>query len=128
MSDQIFAFVTCTRVRWEGEDSDPVEECGWVDVSWSPRQLEESRNYVRPFMSVKSDAETLQYEVECVLDWLDGGYEDNGDGTFYSRDSYQPHDEPWSYTYAVHFIRKYFGDKGWTESAWHPKCDGGLDI
>lgn len=126
---QIFAHYTCTRVKWECDDEScdhfgcmdyPVEEHGWVDRSWNSRELYESRNDVRPVINLNEDDPELMDEVRGALGWLEGGYENNGDGTFYSKDSYQPYDEPWSYSYALHFTRKFFGPKGWTEEAWVP--------
>lgn len=104
---------------------DLLEESGWIDRSWSPRVLHDSRNDVRPVVDVdESDAETLAEEVTDALGWLEGGYNDNGDGTFYAADSYKPCDEPWSYSYALHFVRKFYGSNGWTEKPWHPKSAG----
>lgn len=102
-------------VRSEGG----VEEHGWVDWSWNSRTLHESRNDVRPAVDCDLDnAYDLHQEVKDALDKLPGGYQDNGDGTFYSVDSEDPFDEPWSYSYALHFVEKYYGDKGWTERPW----------
>lgn len=131
MSDHIYAWFTADRVRWEEDSEDPITENGWVDWSWSPYVLHDGRNDVRPAVDSTTDAEDFQDDVREALGRLEGGYEDNGDGTFYSRDSYTPlHDNPegWSYTYALHFRRKYLGPKGWTEEAWHPVRDGGLEI
>ena len=131
----IYAFITCDRVKWE-EDEDgtpmsdsPVEEGGWIDRSWSPYVLHDSRNDVRPVVNCDEEcAEKLADEVRDALDWLEGGYEDNGDGTFYASESYQPHTEPWSYSYALHFTRKFCGPKGWVEVPWHPVTDGGIKL
>lgn len=130
---KVLAYYTCTRVMWERDDEGdpygcPTEEHGWIDRSWSSRELQESRNYVRPVVDLNEGDGGLTDEVRDALGWLEGGYEDNGDGTFYSRDSYSPPDEPWSYSYALHFTRKFFGPKGWTEERWHPVRDGGLAL
>lgn len=122
---RIFAHYTCTRVRWESDDEgdpypDPVEEHGWIDRRWDPRELYESRDDVSPVIDLDEDDEDLMDEVRDALGWLEGGYEDNGRGTFYSSDSYRPVDEPWSYSYAIHFTRKFFGPKGWAEESWVP--------
>jgi hypothetical protein len=124
----IFAFVTCTRVMWPEGSEEYVDEHGWIDMRWSPRVLHESRNDVRPVVDCdESDRETLIYEVTEALSDL-APYWDNGDGTFYGEESEQPFDEPWNYSYAVHFKRKYLGPNGWTEDPWHPAKDGGLDV
>lgn len=129
---KIFAFVTCTRVKWECEDEScdhygcmdyPIEEHGWIDRRWSSRELYENRNDVSPIVSELEDSEDLADEVRDALGWLEGGYRDNGDGTFYARESYQPYDEPWDYSYAIHFTRKFYGDKGWTEEPWVPPME-----
>lgn len=127
----IYAYYTCTRVKWECEDDScdhygcldyPIEEHGWVDRHWSSRALFESRNDVDPIVKLDEDSEDLEDEVKDALGWLEGGpelgYENNGDGTFYSRESYQPYDEPWRYSYDLHFTRKFCGDKGWVEEPW----------
>lgn len=154
MSGRILAYVTCTRVKWECQghvDDDatltsgagvgettycdggcvdyPIEEHGWVDVYYSPRYLDESRNDVRPLVSEwEENREELQAEITSALEWLEGGYEDNGDGTFYARESYSPMDEPWRYSYAIHFTRKFLGPNGFAEEKWHPVKDGGFKI
>jgi len=130
----IFAHLTCTRIRWEQDEDgntfeDPIEEHGWIDRSWSPYVLHDSRNDVRPEVDCpEEDDERLAEEVREALGWLEGGYEDNEDGTFYASDSYQPYTEPWSYSYALHFVRKFQGSKGWTEESWHPVKDGGIKL
>jgi hypothetical protein len=108
---------------------DPLEEGGWVDTRWSMRVFHDSRNDVRPVVDVDlSDRETLQDEISDAMQYLPGGPEDNGDGTFYSADSDQPYDDPWNYSYALHFVRKYLGSKGWVEEPWHPVKDGGFTL
>lgn len=108
---------------------DPIEENGWVDRRWSATTLYDNRNDVSPVVDVdESDRETLEEDVRDALGWLEGGYNDNGDGTFYAADSYQPYDEPWSYSYALHFKRKYLGANGYVEVPWHPVKDGGITL
>lgn len=110
---------------------DAVEEHGWVDRSWNPRTLYDSRNDVRPVVSEdERDTEELTEAVRDALEWLPGGYEDNGDGTFYASDSESPMDEPWDYTYALHFVRKTAPHEhggtnplDWRESPWVPPMD-----
>ena len=121
----IYAFYTCTRVRWETDDEgfpleDPVEEHGWVDRAWDPRVLHDNRNDVRPALKLDEGDPELLDDVREVIDWLPGGGEDDWNGTFYSREPVEPSDEPWSYCYAVHFVRKFYGPRGWTEEAWVP--------
>jgi len=132
----IYAFLTGERVRW-AEDSDghpiedPIQENGWVDRAWSPYVFHDSRNDVRPVVDADlSDREMLSGEITDALGWLPGGWEDNGDGIFYGQESDQPsHDNPeeWAYSYALHFVRKFYGPDGWTEQPWHPS-DGGFEI
>lgn len=123
------------RAEWEGDvDYDvasdtvrleePLEEDGWIDRRWSVTTLYDNRNDVSPVVDVDlSDAEELGDQVRDALEWLEGGYDDNGDGTFYAADSYRPYDEPWSYSYALHFVRKFYGPNGFTEEAWTPPAD-----
>lgn len=171
---QIFAFITCTRVKWEQgavemataegvtpdvirqrysvgwhvdgatgaitydddgsgdynptsdtvRSEDAVEEHGWVDRGWSPYVLHESRNDAPPVVDCpEEDDERLAEECRAALEWLDGGAEDNGDGTFYAREGYTPFQdnfEGWEYSYALHFVRKFYGPDGWTEEPWIP--------
>lgn len=107
---------------------DPIEENGWIDRRWSPTVLHDSRNDATPVVDADTDSEELAEEVRDALGWLEGGYEDNGDGTFYAQDAYRPYTEPWSYRYAMHFVRKYLGDKGYVEVPWHPVKDGGIKL
>lgn len=167
---RIYAFITCTRVKWEAtvaemadmegtteaavreewaDDTDydsasdtirledPIEEHGWVDRGWGSRVLHDSRNDVAPAVDfdlsdLASDdpdvREEAEGEVQNALNWLEGGFEDNGDGTFCATGTYQPYDEPWHYDYALHFTRKFLGTNGYAEEAWHPVKDGGITL
>lgn len=119
----IYAFFTADRVRWEEDgNDDPISESGWVDWSWSPYVLHDGHNDVRPAVDCdETSGEELREEIAEALSKLPGGWENNGDGTFYSADSEMPfHDNPegWSYSYALHFERKFYGPNGWTVEAW----------
>jgi len=166
----IFAFITCSRAKWEAtveeyaemtgqteaevreqweddSDFDPetdtirledaIEEHGWIDRSWSTVTLHESRNDVRPVVDCDENDEDLEDEVRDALQWLEGGYEDNGDGTgtFYASQPYEPYTEAWRYDYAVHFVRKTSPSENgsnnvldWRETPWHPFKDGGITL
>lgn len=128
----IFAHLTCTRVRWTDESDEPVEEHGWVDSRWSMTEPYESRNYVAPVIGpIAVDDEDLEDEVRDALTLLPGGYEDNGDGSFYSADSECPYlnnPEGWYYNYALHFTNKTYGALGWVETPWHPVRDGHITL
>lgn len=132
---QIFAHYTCSRVMWEEDEEgfpfeEPTEEHGWIDRRWSSTQLYESRNDVSPVINLDEESEELPDEVRDALGWLDGGYEDNGNGTFYASESYQPYTEPWHYSYAIHFSRKSrdHATGEWVERSWHPVRDGGISL
>lgn len=125
----IFAFITCTRTRWEQDEDgdtleDPIQEHGWIDRSWSPYVLHESRNDVSPVVDCpEEDDERLHEEVSDALGWLEGGAEDNGNATFYAREGYTPFQnnaEGWEYSYALHFVRKSQGARGYIEEPWIP--------
>lgn len=107
---------------------DLIQENGWIDRRWSSTVLYDSRNDVSPVVDADTDSEELADEVRDALGWLEGGFTDNGDGTFYAEESYQPFDEPWDYSYALHFVRKYLGAKGYVEVPWHPVKDGGIEL
>lgn len=165
---KIYAYITCTRVKfeatvaemaemqgktetevlaeWEGDSDfdendgtirleEAMEDHGWIDRSWSSTVIHDSRNDVRPVVEIweydLTDPELREEAVEEVLDalgWLEGGYEDNDNGTFYASENYQPYDDAWSYSYALHFVRKFLGKNGWTEEPWHPSKDGGIEL
>lgn len=98
---------------------DPIEEHGWVDRSWDSRVLYDSRNDVGPVVSQNlEDVFDLYGEVNDALEWLPGGFDDNGDGTFYAADSESPFGSEWDYSYAIHFTRKFLSSTGWTEEPW----------
>jgi hypothetical protein len=122
MMATIRAYLTCTRVKWEDENPDPLQEDGWVDLSWNPYQLRDHQDDVRPVMDCdESDPYELSEETRKALDTLPGGYADNGDGTFYARDTYQPlYGDGWDYAYALHFSRD--------DTPWHPVTDGHLEL
>ena len=102
---------------------DAIEENGWIDRPWSLTVLYDSRNDVTPVIDCDEDDEWLADEVKDVLNWLEGGYEDNGNGVFYATQSRQPMNEPWSYSYAIHFTQKGWVNGRWTESPWIPPMD-----
>lgn len=127
------------REEWEGDSDfdatsdvirleEVIEEHGWIDRRWSSITLHDSRNDVTPVVDCDERSEDLEDEVIDALWWLEGGYEDNGDGTFYASDSYQPYTEPWNYSYALHFVKKDLVDGRWTETPWHPVKDGGITL
>ena len=122
----IFAFMTADAVSIDGTEDEREERHGWIDKEWSMTVLHESRNDVSPLVSVEeSDAETLADEIRDVLG--DGSlYFDNGDGSFYAHDSTE--EDGFSWTYAVHFKRKFLGSNGWIETDWHPETDGGISL
>lgn len=134
---QIKGYYTCTRVKWECEDEScehsgcvdyPQEEHGWIDMGRASRELHENRNDVRPWVDLDESDPELAEEVRDALDLLEGGYEDNGDGTFYAKENYEPSEEAWKYSFALHFSRKSLGPNGWTEQDWHPVTDGGIKL
>lgn len=97
---------------------EPVEEHGWADRFWSKTQLYDSRNDVRAAVSCSLDDPQLMAEVDDALNELEGGWIDNGDGTFYAKDTYTPDKEPWTYDYALHLVVKDYGQDGWVERPW----------
>ena len=127
----IFAFMTATVTRHGESDSgdDYTAVSGWIDRNWSMTDLLESRNDVTPLISEDENSENLADYVRDVLG--DGSlYEDNGDGTFIGQTE-TTDDDGRSWTYAVHFKRKYKGNDGpldWCETSWHPMDDGGISL
>lgn len=114
----IFAFMSATKVVFNSDqDDDYTEEHGWIDPSWSMTELFESRNDVRSVLMASQDAEDFDELVRDVIE----GLTSNGDGTFYSEDEYTDPKTGASWTYAIHFKRKFFGSKGWTEENYVPK-------
>lgn len=113
----IFAFMSATHTVFNSdEEDDYTEDYGWIDPSWSMTELFENRNDVRSVLMASEDAEDFS---ELVSDAIEG-YTHNGFGTFYRDQVDQPNeDESWQY--AIHFTRKFFGPKGWTEENYVPK-------
>lgn len=125
MSGHIFAFMTATAVEIGPED-ERNERYGWIDREWSMTDIHDSRNDVSPLVSLdESDTEALADEIRDVLG--DGSlWEDNGDGSFYGKD--ERVEDGYSWTYVVHFKRKFFGSNGYAEIDWHPMRDGGISL
>jgi hypothetical protein len=123
----VFAFMTGSAVEISPEDENGgVELNGWIDQSWSMTHLHDSRNDVRPLMNLdETDYEGL---VDEIRDILGNGemWEDNGDGSFYSKGSRT--EDGMEYTYAVHFKLKSHSESGWIETDWHPERDGGISL
>lgn len=127
MPGKVYAFMTATAVKWEDPESeDYSERHGWIDRE-EMFELEESRNYVRPLVSV--DLDETEELTEAIRDVLGDGslWEDNGDGSFYGI-SESTDDDGWTFTYAVHFKLKTYGALGWVETEWHPENDGGISL
>ncbi|MDA3643796.1 hypothetical protein LZ318_11845 [Saccharopolyspora indica] len=120
MTAQIFAFMTASAHRFEEGCSDPEEQHGWIDWSWSHTQLHESRNDVRPRIDSPEDDEHLADEIRDLIGDATG-WENNGDGTLYDQNPYESLEDGWDYTYAVHFSKKYHhATKGWVEERFDP--------
>lgn len=128
MTRQIFCHMTATAVKWDDEHQDyPHERHGWLDPSWDRTELQESRNYVRPLINEPEDSEDLADEISDLMGKYEY-WEDNGDGTFYAKDTYDDEDG-WIYSTAIHFTVKYQFDTGnWDEKPWHPKTDGKYEL
>lgn len=114
---------------------DCMEEHGWIDRSWSRTCLHESRNDVRPAINSTDydltdpdENEEFEQDIRELLEWLPGGFHDNGNGSFYSKSRDETYTDPWEYEYAVHFSRKFFGPNGRAEVPWHPVTDGGMTL
>ena len=111
----IFAFMSGSKVKFNSDrDGDYAEERGWIDPPWSMTELFENRNDVRSVLMASEDADDFDELVKDVIE----GYESNGDGTFYGNDCKNVNGECWQY--AIHFTRKFFGPKGWTEVPYMP--------
>lgn len=127
MSGKVYAFMTATAVKWEDDESeDYSERHGWIDPA-EMTELQESRNYVSPAISVDlSETEELTEEIRG---FFGGGgiWEDDGDGTFYGTWE-TTDDDGWTFTYALHFKLKTLGENGWVELPWHPEKDGGISL
>lgn len=111
----IHVFVTGTSDDFGGERY--IEEHGWIDPSWSWTVLHESRNDAGTILSIDENDEDLQKEIADLI----VGYDNNGDGTFYSVDSVQDAATGVYWSYALHFVRKFYGPNGWTEENYVPE-------
>jgi hypothetical protein len=134
-SGRLYAYVTGERITPESASEGMAEESGWVDWTYSGTTLQESRNDVRPLISVDVTelrhgrdyghglTDTPQEVRQEVLDAIRAviGYADSSDqGTIYSADS-----TIWDYisgdthTYAVHVFVKHNTARGYVESPVH---------
>jgi len=123
----VFGHYTATRYRWvNDEDGFPIEEPeeqhGWVDWGWNSRLVHDSRNDVRPYVSLDEDDPDLYDEIRDAFQQLPGGPQADGfRGTYYAADTDSPFDgDDWNYSYALHFSCKYLGLNGWVEEPWEP--------
>ncbi|MEZ0095529.1 hypothetical protein [Streptacidiphilus sp. EB129] len=108
------------------DEGSPIEEpeqiTGWVDWGWNSRLLHESRNYVRPYVTLSEDDPDLYGEIRDAFNLLPGGPTSEGSrGTYYAADTYSTIDgDNCDFSYALHFTCKYLGPKGWVEEPWEP--------
>lgn len=123
---KLYAFKTGEYVTEESAAEGMAAESGWVDPGWSNRVFFDSRNDVRPVLDTDTDDEDLEDDIRFVLEEL-GSYYDNGDGTFYSDSPEQDYEKGGHYTYAIHFVVKYYGPNGWQEKPWHPS-EAGISV
>ncbi|AIG78446.1 Hypothetical protein AJAP_28035 [Amycolatopsis japonica] len=136
MSAHIYAYLTATRIEFFGEGCDDYnEEHGWIDRDRSRTELHDFQSDVRPIVEWPENDPTdggvyegLADAVRTAFEAFEGRPFDNGNGSFYDSGEYSPVDESWTYTYAVHFRRKFLGPNGWAEERWHPTRDGGVAL
>lgn len=114
---RIFAFMTGNYVDPDSDVEADFDERGWIDPSWSTVTLFDNRNDVSPLLNMDEDDPDLQEYIDDITT----GYTNDGDGTFYSVDSTQDMTTGWHWSYAIHFKRKFFGPKGWTEENYVPE-------
>lgn len=114
MTGWLHVFMTGDVVRGtesatDDETHGPVVESGYISPSWSMTELQD-RNNAGPVLSyplatiLDAGAEWLRDEIEMHL----GAYTDNGDGTLYGQDEHTDYRTGDVWTYALHFVRKYY--------------------
>lgn len=88
-----------------GEGQGYSVESGWWDPDWSYWQVHESRDYARPdeYDAESEGQPVAQWAAECLAKRLKGWPEGNGDGTYYSGESYAHPYEGKSICPAAHF-------------------------
>lgn len=106
----LYVYVTGDRITPESASEGMAEELGWIDWNWSVTTLHDSRNDVRPLVSVDVadlDASEILDAIREVI-----GYADSSDnGTIYAADATIPHyASPDTFMYAVHVFVKH-GDE-----------------
>ncbi|MBC3842084.1 hypothetical protein GXW82_23450 [Streptacidiphilus sp. 4-A2] len=84
--------------------------------------MHDSRNDVRPYVSLDEDDPDLYDEIRDAFQQLPGDAQaESSRGTYYAADTYSPFDgDGWNFSYALHFTCKYLGPKGWVEEPWEP--------
>lgn len=134
-SGTLYVFVTGDRVTPESASEGMVEESGWVDCDYSATTLFESRNDVRPLVSVDvaelshgrdygngltDTPEEVRQEVRDAIYRVSSSWEGE-DGTYYAQDeTVWDYSSPDTYMYAVHVFVKHNTAKGYVESPVDP--------
>lgn len=125
----LYIFATADVVTSESAEFGDADRRGWVsDLNGS--EVEESRNYVEPLVSMKwpledelaqnpdsyVDLSSVTDEIQDVINGL-GAYSTEDGSTLYAEDSvdHDPTtDESWHY--ALHAHVKHVGPNGWVET------------
>lgn len=117
----IHCFMTANRLNVDPDENPNGDtENGWVAAQWSRRTLFDNRNDAGTVFSTPSDSFDLYDDVDNALNDLPGGWDDNGDGTFYAKDDERHFEDPYSFSYALHFVEKDLGPDGYFERPWLP--------
>lgn len=118
------AFLTGTSVEMPDleidDDTIAIEHHGWVDPSWSIRELFESRNDVRPVgelydRDLGDEYATVSEWVQAVVAEHFGAFHTDGCGTFYEDGSSQDFVTGIDWSYALHFHAKMQVNGVWKE-------------
>lgn len=134
-SGTLYVYVTGDRITAESASEGMADESGWVDWDYSATTLHESRNDVRPLVSV--DVSELRHgrdygngltdtpgevrqEVRDAIYRVSSSWEGEG-GTYYVQDeTIWDYSSPDTYMYAVHVFVKHNTAEGYVESPADP--------
>ena len=125
LSGFLHVFMTGERITPESAEQGDAAERGWVDPQFSTHEFFDSRNDAGSVLSVPLSDPDLTGQIVDALQFYLGGWEDNGDGTFYSTGDGVDYATGDSYRYALHFVRKFYDGRQYREEPYAPviRCE-----
>jgi hypothetical protein len=131
-SGRLYVYVTGEQRTAESVSEGMADAHGWIDWDYSPTTLEESRNYVRPLVSVNvadirygrdygngltDTPEEIREEILSAIREVIGYADFSENGTIYPADEIiWDYSSPYTYMYAVHVFVLHNTTRGYVES------------